>query len=241
MCIRDRYHDAALIGLEVRRGGAVLGLLVGGAVVFPEGYLKNAYAHTRAAGGLCIADEVQTGVGRTGKFLAFKHEAMDAPAVVILAKGLASGYPISATLFKEKLNTWPVGAHGTTFGGNPVSAAAAMVTLDLVEAGLMSNAGATGGYLIERMKEVAAEFPRLGDVRGRGAMTVLGLVAPDGSRAPNMELPPKIVAEAFRRGLLLIRAGLYSNCVRTLVPLSISDAELDEGLGVLEAAIGAVA
>ena len=208
----------------------------GGYIVPPPGFLKNLQSLMAEYGILVIADEVQTGVGRTGKFFAFEHEAMETPDIVILAKGLASGYPISATLFKEKLNTWPVGAHGTTFGGNPVSAAAAMVTLDLVEAWLMSNAGATGGYLIERMKEVAAEFPRLGDVRGRGMMIGLEFIADPKTKREDEALRDQVMKACFEQGVLTLSAG--PNALRLAPPLILTRDQADIAVRTLANVIG---
>lgn len=208
----------------------------GGYVVPPKGFLKALQALMSEHGILVIADEVQTGVGRTGKFFAFEHEDMQTPDIVILAKGLASGYPISATLFKDKLSTWSAGAHGTTFGGNPVSAAAAMVTLDLVEEGLMANAGAVGGYLIDKMKEVAEEFPRLGDVRGRGMMIGLEFITDPGTKREDEALRDLVMKSAFEAGVLTLSAG--PNALRLAPPLILNRDQADIAISTLASVIG---
>lgn len=127
---------------------------------------------------LLVADEVQTGAGRTGRFFALEHEGVQAD-VYVLAKGLASGYPISAVLFREELGSWPPGAHGTTFGGQAVAAAAAHATLDLLEGGLQENAARLGEFLLAELRALKRRFPFLGDVRGRGLMIGLDFGDPD--------------------------------------------------------------
>lgn len=208
----------------------------GGYVVPPKGFLKALQQLMAEHGILLIVDEVQTGVGRTGKFFAFEHEGMETPDIVVLAKGLASGYPISATLFKQELNVWPAGAHGTTFGGHPVSAAAAMATLDLVEASLQANAGAVGGYLIDRLKEIAAEFPRLGDVRGRGLMVGLEFIADPDSRREDEALRDHVMKAAFEQGVLTLSAG--PSALRLAPPLILTRDQADVAVAALANVIG---
>jgi len=178
----------------------------GGYIVPPEGFLAELQRLARKHGILIVADEVQTGSGRTGRFLASEYEGID-PDIVILAKGLASGYPISAVLFKEELSSWPPGAHGTTFGGNPVAAAAAMATLDLLEDGLMQNALDVGELLWSELRKLQDSFPRLGDVRGRGLMIGLDFVKDPATREEDAELRDKVADLAFSKGLLTLPAG----------------------------------
>ncbi|MBX7214836.1 MAG: acetyl ornithine aminotransferase family protein [Thermoflexales bacterium] len=208
----------------------------GGYIVPPKGFFKALQSLMSEYGILMIADEVQTGAGRTGKFFAFEHEDMATPDIVVMAKGLASGYPLSATLFKEKLNTWPAGAHGTTFGGHAVSAAAAMVTLDLLDGGLVANAASVGGYLIERMKEVAAEFPRLGDVRGRGMMIGLEFITDPASRGEDEALRDRVMKTAYEAGVLTLSAG--ANALRLAPPLILDKAQADIAVRTLADVIG---
>ncbi len=178
----------------------------GGYVVPPAGFLPALEKLARKHGILMVADEVQTGSGRTGRFLASAYEAID-PDIVILAKGLASGYPISAVLFKEELSSWPPGAHGSTFGGNPVAAAAAVATLDLLKDGLMANAYEVGAFLRAELAKLQADFSRLGDVRGRGLMIGLDFVKDPGTREEDPELRDRVAEAAFHKGLLTLPAG----------------------------------
>ncbi|WP_287416781.1 aminotransferase class III-fold pyridoxal phosphate-dependent enzyme, partial [Oceanithermus sp.] len=194
----------------------------GGYVVPPQGFLPALQELARRHGILLVADEVQTGSGRTGRFLASAYEGLD-PDIVILAKGLASGYPISAVLFKEELSSWPPGAHGSTFGGNPVAAAAATATLDLLEEGLMQNAYEVGAFLREELAKLQADFPRLGDVRGRGLMIGLDFVKDPGTREEDPELRDRVAEAAFAKGLLTLPAG--PSTLRLSPPLVLSRAE----------------
>ncbi len=194
----------------------------GGYVVPPQGFLPALQELARRHGILLVADEVQTGSGRTGRFLASAYEGLD-PDIVILAKGLASGYPISAVLFKEELSSWPPGAHGSTFGGNPVAAAAATATLDLLEEGLMQNAYEVGAFLREELAKLQDDFPRLGDVRGRGLMIGLDFVKDPGTREEDPELRDRVAEAAFAKGLLTLPAG--PSTLRLSPPLVLSRAE----------------
>ncbi|MFN3266663.1 MAG: acetyl ornithine aminotransferase family protein [Deinococcales bacterium] len=186
----------------------------GGYIVPPDGFMQTLRKVCDQYGILLIADEVQTGVGRTGQFLACEHDGVK-PDIVVLAKGLASGYPISAVMFKNEVSTWGPGAHGTTFGGNPVSSAAALATLDVLEAGTMENARVQGNYLLERMKALQQKAPALGDVRGRGLM--VGLEFVKNGKEENPALRDRIQKLALEQGLILLGAG--SNAIRLAPPL----------------------
>jgi 4-aminobutyrate aminotransferase len=178
-----------------------------------------------------VADEVQTGAGRTGRFLALEHEGVEAD-VYVLAKGLASGYPLSAVLFREELGSWRPGAHGTTFGGQAVAAAAAQATLDLLEEGLMENAREVGGFLLSELKEMQKRFPFLGDVRGRGLMIGLDFGSPE---EPRPDLRDQAQKRAFEKGLLTLAAG--PSALRLAPPLVLSREEAALGLEILEEAL----
>ena len=210
----------------------------GGYIVPPAGFLPALEKLARKHGILMVADEVQTGSGRTGRFLASAYEEID-PDIVILAKGLASGYPISAVLFKEELSSWPPGAHGTTFGGNPVAAAAAVATLDLLEGGLMANAFEVGTYLRDELTRLQAEFPRLGDVRGRGLMIGLDFVKDPDTREEDPELRDRVAEAAFRKGLLTLPAG--PSTLRLSPPLVLSRDEASVALEILADVLKALA
>ena len=202
----------------------------GGYIVPPKGFFNELSELARRYGILMVADEVQAGSGRTGRFLASEYDGLD-PDIVLLAKGMGSGYPISAILFKEELSSWPPGAHGTTFGGNPVAAAASMATLDLLEEGLMANAANVGARLMEGFRSLQAEFPRLGDVRGRGLMIGLDFVKDPQTREEDAELRDEVAQRAFEKGLLTLPAG--PSTLRLSPPLIISEAEADLALELM--------
>jgi 4-aminobutyrate aminotransferase len=173
---------------------------------------------------------VQSGVGRTGTFLAMEQEGVQAD-IVVLAKGLASGYPISAVLFREELSTWMPGAHGTTFGGNAVSVAAALATLELVEESLMDNARRVGEHLMRGLLELQKKHPHLGDVRGRGLMIGLDFVKDRETREEDAGLRDRVQQKSFEKGLLVLSAG--PSTVRLAPPLILSFEEADIALDVL--------
>ncbi|TBH21928.1 acetyl ornithine aminotransferase family protein [Thermus thermamylovorans] len=201
----------------------------GGYLVPPPGFVPRLKALLERHGILLVADEVQSGAGRTGRFLALEHEGVEAD-VYVLAKGLASGYPLSALLFREELASWRPGAHGTTFGGQAVAAAAAHATLDLLEGGLTENAARVGAFLLQGLRELQTRFPFLGDVRGRGLMIGLDFGTP-GEERP--DLRDKAVGLAFQKGLLLLPAGPAA--IRIAPPLILTKEEATMGLEILEA------
>lgn len=213
------------------------------------GFIPADYEYMRRLRQLCdkhgivlIADEVQAGFCRTGRWFSFEHSGIQ-PDLVVMAKSIAAGMPLAAVTGKATIVDAPhLGGLGSTFGGNPLACVAALKSIELMEReNLNQRAEQIGETLMGRFRGWQERFPIIGDVRGLGAMCAVEFVAGRGDRTPNTDAPLKIVGAAYQRGLLLIRAGLYSNCVRTLVPLTISDAELEEGLDVLEASIAAVA
>jgi 4-aminobutyrate aminotransferase/(S)-3-amino-2-methylpropionate transaminase len=213
------------------------------------GFLPASFEYMRKLRVLCdkygillIADEVQSGFCRTGRWFAFEHSGIE-PDLVVMAKSIAAGMPLGAITGRAEILDAPhLGGVGSTFGGNPLACVAALKAIEVMQRdNLNQRAEQIGEISLAHFRRWQEKYAVIGDVRGLGAMTALEFIAGNGDRMPNADLPPKIVGEAFRRGLLLIRAGLYSNCIRTLVPLSISDGQLEEGLGVLEASIAAVA
>lgn len=200
----------------------------GGYVLPPPGFWSELWRMARRHGILLVADEVQTGAGRTGRFFALEHEGLEAD-IYVLAKGLASGYPLSAVLFREEIASWPPGAHGTTFGGQAVAAAAACATLDLLEGGLMENATRVGTFLLEELQRMQARFPFLGEVRGRGLMIGLDFGSPEEERP---DLRDKAVQIAFQKGLLTLPAG--PSALRIAPPLILTKEEAEIGLSILE-------
>src|SRR5262249_55067646 len=161
-------------------------------IVPPPGWLAELRAICDAHGILLVADEVQSGVGRTGRMWAIEHDGV-APDILLAGKGLASGLPLSAVIARADIMPWEAGTHGSTFGGNPVACAAALATLDLLEDGLLDNARETGAYALDRLAELAARQTAIRAVRGRGLM--IGVELADHDAAVHVE------QEAFRRGL----------------------------------------
>jgi len=203
----------------------------GGYIVPPDTFLPGLRALCDRYGILLILDEVQTGMGRTGRMFACEHWGVE-PDILCLAKGIASGLPLGAIIAPATIMNWPPGAHASTFGGNPLACAAALATLDLLENGLVAMAAATGAYLQERLWELAARFPVIGDVRGKGLMLAIELVKDRHSNEPDPELRDRVIERAFVNGLLLIGCGL--NSIRLIPALNIPRELVDEGLTRLE-------
>ena len=213
----------------------------GGFVVPPGEYLPRLRALTEKHGILLIADEVQTGFGRTGKLFACEHSGV-VPDLLVTSKSIAGGLPLAGVTGRAEVMDAPaVGGLGGTYGGNPVALAAAHAVLDAFEGGaLLARANAIGQTVRTRAEAWKARFPLIGDVRGQGAMWALELVKDRATKAPAKEETNAVTQKAYERGLITITAGTYGNVLRTLMPLVISDPELDEGLTVLESALAAV-
>ncbi len=180
---------------------------------------------------LLVADEVQSGMGRTGKWWAIEHFGVQ-PDIITSAKGLASGMPLGAVVARKSLMKWPPGTHGSTFGGNPVSCAAALATIQLMEDGLIDNAARMGDYLIGKLHKMALYHPSIGDVRGKGLMIGVELVKDREARTPDKELRDRVIDEAFVNGLLLLGAG--DSVIRLMPPLIIDEGTVDEVLAILD-------
>jgi 4-aminobutyrate aminotransferase/(S)-3-amino-2-methylpropionate transaminase len=185
-----------------------------------------------------IVDEVQTGFARTGAFFAIEHYGVE-PDLITVAKSIAAGLPLSGVLGKaEIVDAAHDGAVGGTYVGNPVAQAAALAVLDVIDdEGLVERANTIGDAMRERMHRWQERFDEIGDVRGLGAMLAIELVRDRTTKEPAPELAQAVVKAATERGLLLLTAGVYSNCIRVLCPLVITDAELDEALDVWEEAL----
>ncbi|MBF4606617.1 4-aminobutyrate--2-oxoglutarate transaminase [Curtobacterium sp. VKM Ac-1393] len=205
----------------------------GGFVVPAPGFLAALSEWTTANGVVFIADEVQTGFARTGSMFASEHEGV-VPDVVTTAKGMAGGLPLSAVTGRaEVMDSAHVGGLGGTYGGNPIACAAALAAIDAFEHdGLIDRAGEIGDVLLGRLRAAQTTDPRIGDVRGRGAMVAIELVDP-ATGDPDAALTGKVVRHAFEHGVIALTAGTYGNVVRFLPPLSIDDALLHEGLDVV--------
>jgi len=207
----------------------------GGYIVPPPGYLRDLRALCDQHGILLVADEVQSGVGRTGKMWACEHEGIE-PDILLTAKGLGSGMPIGAIIAREAITTWKTGSHGSTFGGNPVCCAAALATLDLVEGGLMANAVTMGDRLLAGARTLADRHSSIGEVRGLGLMVGVEFVKDRATREPAPELLQNLVQTAFRRGLLLLGAG--KSTLRLAPPLVVDAVDVDRALGMIDEILG---
>jgi 4-aminobutyrate aminotransferase len=207
----------------------------GGYIVPPDSFLPGLRALCDRHGILLVCDEVQAGVGRTGKMFASQHWDV-APDIVTLAKGLGSGLPIGAVVAKRSvMEHWKRGAHGNTFGGNPVTCAAAIATLDLVKHEFAANAARVGAHFMRRLGELAHDHPCIGVVRGKGLMIGMELIESDAARTPARKLCEDVVTRAYHNGLLLLTCG--TSTVRFMPPLSVSEAEVDEAVVLLRTSL----
>jgi 4-aminobutyrate aminotransferase/(S)-3-amino-2-methylpropionate transaminase len=213
----------------------------GGFIPAPPEFVRGLRRICDEHGIVLVADEVQTGFGRTGRMFAMEHFDVEVD-LVILAKSIAGGLPLSGVIGRASIMDDPhAGAIGGTFIGNPVALAAAAAVLDVFEEeGLVDRAGLVGDAIRARMLDWQLRWPQIGDVRGMGAMLAIELVRDPESKTPAPELVEAVVGEALQRGLILLKAGIFGNCIRVLCPLTISDAELDEGLVAWEEALAAV-
>jgi 4-aminobutyrate aminotransferase / (S)-3-amino-2-methylpropionate transaminase / 5-aminovalerate transaminase len=213
----------------------------GGFVVAPPEFVQGLRRLCDRHGIVLVADEVQTGYGRTGRFFAIEHSGVE-PDLICVAKSIAGGLPLSGVVGRAQIMDAPaVGGVGGTFVGNPVAQAAALAVLDVIDdEGLLERSAAIGERIRSRMLGWQARWPAIGDVRGLGAMMAIELVADPETRQPARELAHRVTEEALRRGLLLITCGVYGNVIRVLVPLVIGDAELEEALDAWDEALEAV-
>jgi 4-aminobutyrate aminotransferase / (S)-3-amino-2-methylpropionate transaminase / 5-aminovalerate transaminase len=239
------FVERALVGSV--DAGSLAAILVepvsgeGGFIPFPDFYLQQLRELCDEYGILLIADEIQTGFGRTGKMFCVEHSGV-VPDLVTTAKSLGGGLPIGGVSGKaEIMDSVHVGGLGTTYGGNPLACAAALAVLETFEEeDLLARANVIGERVVGALREIQENHPDfVGDVRGRGAMVAMELVKDPESRAPDKERTAKIVEAALQEGLLLLTAGQYSNVIRTLMPLVITDEDLEEGLSILARAVDA--
>src|SRR5881392_2814754 len=210
----------------------------GGFVVAPKPFVEGVRRLCDEHGIVLVVDEVQTGFGRTGKFFAIEHYGIE-PDLLTVAKSIAAGLPLSGVIGKAEIMDAPGdSAIGGTYVGNPVAQAAALAVLDVIEdEGLVERAAAIGETLRARMESWQERWPQIGDVRGLGAMLAIELVKDPGNKEPDADAATAVVEAAAERGLLLLKSGIYSNCIRVLAPLVLTDAELDEALAVWEEAL----
>jgi 4-aminobutyrate aminotransferase/(S)-3-amino-2-methylpropionate transaminase len=213
----------------------------GGFIVPAPGFLKTLSTWTHANGIVLVADEVQAGIARTGKWFATEHEEGFEPDLMTIAKGIAGGMPISAVTGRaEIMDSSHAGGIGGTFGGNPVAAAAAVAVLKQIEAGgVLEQAIHIENVMKPRLLAMAAKYPVIGEIRGRGAMLAIEFVIP-GTRTPNSAAVDSVVKHSHSNGVLVLNAGTYGNVIRFLPSLAISDHLINEALDVIEQGIAAL-
>jgi len=208
----------------------------GGYVPAPAGFVQGLRRICDKHGILLIVDEVQSGMGRTGKMFACEHYDV-APDIVCIAKGIGSGLPIGACVARADLMNWKPGAHASTFGGNPVCIAAALKTIELLEGGLVRNSAEVGAYLKTGLERLQKKYDCIGDVRGFGLMLGVEFVKDRAAKEPAVELRDRIEMACFERGLIILSAG--TNAIRWSPPLVLSKENVDVALEIFDEAIAA--
>jgi len=209
----------------------------GGYLVPPAVFHQRLRELTKEHGILMICDEVQSGMGRTGKMFGIEHFGVQ-PDMVTIAKGVASGLPLGVTVARAEIMSWPPGSHASTFGGNPVACAASLATIDLLRSSLVQNSAEVGAYMLDLLKGLMDQHPIIGDVRGRGLMIGVELVRDRTTKERAIEERNRVVDECFRRGLLVLGAG--RNAIRLSPPLVLTKAQAKTAVEILDQAIGAV-
>jgi 4-aminobutyrate aminotransferase len=209
----------------------------GGYLVPPAAFLQRLRALTRTHGMLLVADEVQSGMGRTGRMFACEHDGVTAD-IIAAAKGIASGLPLGVSIAAKDVMTWTPGAHASTFGGNPLSCAAALVTLRLLKDHLLANATSVGAHMLQALQAVAERHPLIGDVRGKGLMIGVEFVRDRVTKERAREERDAVVQAMFRRGVLILGAG--RNAIRFSPPLVLSRSQAETAVELFDAAVGEV-
>jgi len=210
----------------------------GGFIPAPAAFLQRLRALTERHGIVFVADEVQSGFGRTGKMFGYQHAGIE-PDLVVMAKSLAAGLPLSAVVGKAAIMDAPLaGGLGGTYGGNPLACASALAVLDVFESeGIVARAAALGDQMREALLRLQARVPQVGDVRGLGCMLALEFVKERGTKEADADLAQRVVDKARDRGLLLLKCGPHKNVVRLLPPLTATDGDMASGVAILEAAV----
>ncbi|MCX8117862.1 MAG: acetyl ornithine aminotransferase family protein [Desulfobacterota bacterium] len=203
----------------------------GGYIVPPPEFHQKLYALAKEFEILFVVDEVQTGMGRTGKMMAIEHWNV-VPDIIALAKGIASGMPLGATVSQAEVMDWVPGSHASTFGGNPISCQAALTTISLLEDGLVANAERLGSYLLSQLRGLQDRFEIIGEVRGKGLMIGVELVKDRATKAKAIEERNQVIQTCFEKGLLILGCG--ENTIRLAPPLIITQEEADIALSILE-------
>ncbi len=243
-----KYADDVKNLIDYASPGRIAGFIaesiqgVGGFVVFPDGYLKHVYDHVRAAGGICIADEVQTGFGRTGThFWGFETQGV-IPDIVTMAKGIGNGAPLAAVVTTPKIAAvMSQKVHFNTFGGNPVVSAIGKAVLEVIEnENLQANSLKLGSYILAGLEKLKARHKVIGDVRGKGLMLGIEFVKDRTTKQPGKEECAQAVENARELGLLLGKGGLWGQTIRFAPPMNITQADADFLLAVLDESIGSL-
>lgn len=245
MASRERLEQMFLLLVDPGSVAAIimeLELGEGGFVPAPKEYVDELARFAREHGILFIADEIQTGFGRTGKLFASEHYEL-VPDIIITAKSLAGGLPLAAVTGRADVLDAPhAGGLGGTYGGNPLACAAGLAVLDAMEKErIPARAQRTGDRIKARFRGWADQYPCIGDVRGLGAMVAMELVTDRQTRTPDKAVTTRVLSGALARGLVLLSAGSYGNVIRVLAPLTADDSLIDEGLAVFGAALEAAA
>ncbi|NWF64404.1 MAG: acetyl ornithine aminotransferase family protein [Chloroflexi bacterium] len=234
-----RYIEEEIIAqiLPAKEVAAVLVETIqgeGGYIVPPDGFYPALRTFCDKHGILMILDEVQSGMGRTGKWWAIEHFGVE-PDIITSAKGIASGMPLGACIARKSVMDWEIGTHGNTYGGNPISCAASLATIDLIEQEYLQNAQEVGEYAMDVLMEIQARHPSIGEVRGKGLMIGVEFVKDRETKEPAKTLTDRVVDLAFEHGLLMLACG--QSVIRIAPPLSINKGEVDEGLRIFEGAL----
>lgn len=233
------YIEEEILG-HLIPGDDVAGILVepvqgeGGYIFPPDDFFPALRQLCDVHGILLIVDEVQSGMGRTGKWWAIENYGIE-PDIVLTAKGIASGMPLGAMITKKEVMDWPKGSHGNTYGGNPLACAAALATIKLIDEQYLENTRVTGAYTKEALEELQAKHPSMGDVRGMGFMLGVEFVSDRETKHPAEELRDDVVNFAFERGLLTLGCG--KSVIRITPPLSTTKSEVDEAMVIFDEAI----
>ena len=247
LCVEESLAELQILLKRIIAPSQVAAVIVepiqgeGGYIVPPKEFLKRLREICTSNGMLLIFDEVQSGFGRTGEW--FAAQAFDiTPDVMAIAKGIASGFPLGAVCARSELmSRWEPTVHGTTFGGNPVSCAAAVATIDTIrDEGLLQNAKKSGEYLLSRLKELKAKHKMIGDARGLGLMTAIEFIVPGTDREPNSAAAKKFLNECLSKGLLMYPCGLYGHVVRLAPPLNVTRQQIDEAMSIADQSLSVV-
>ena len=234
-----RYIEEEILG-RILPADEVAGILVepvqgeGGYIIPSAGFFPSLRKLCDRHGILLIADEVQSGMGRTGKWWGIQNFGVE-PDIICAAKGIASGVPLGAMIARRQIMSWPKGSHGNTYGGNPIACAAALATIDLIENEYLENATQVGRYALDCLAEIASRHPSIGQIRGIGLMLGVEFVHNDNPRQPAESLRDQVVERSFERGLLLLGCG--KSTIRLSPPLCATEEEIDEGLLIFEEAV----